>query len=139
MGTGYTLQRLDDLPALLLTFHREFEFQRDARRIVDELTALLEASPGPVFDITDAREMDLNFTDLVMGLQLVTRGVFSNDRPLLKHPNLREIVVVAAHRLTEAAGQALQQVHYGGHQVRIFRTLDEALAYVREKSQPYPD
>src|SRR5690242_2287456 len=130
MGPGYTLQRLDDLPALLLTFHQEFEFQRDARRIVEELTALLEESPGPVVDITDARDMALNFTGLVMGLQLVTRGVFSHDRPLLKHPNLREIVVVATHKLTETAAQALQQVHYGGNQVRIFRDLDEALAYV---------
>jgi hypothetical protein len=125
------------MPALLLTFHREFEFQRDARHIVDELAALLEASPGPVFDITDAREMDLNFTDLVMGLQLITRGVFSNDRPLLKHPNLSGIVVVGTHRLTEAAAQALQQVHYGGHHVHICKDLDEALAYVEEKSQHY--
>jgi hypothetical protein len=138
MEQGYTLEKLPNMPAILLTFQKDFTFQRDARSIVDGLFELLDAAPEPLYDITDARLLDLNFTDLVMGLQLVTRGIFSNDRPILKHPNLKEVVFIATSKLTELAGNALQQVQYGGYRVTVFKTMDEALAYVKEKSGSTP-
>lgn len=134
MGNGYTLERLTDAPAILLTFHKEFNFQNDARQIVDDMFSALDRASEPIYDITDARLLELNFTDLVMGLQLVTRGIFNNDRPVLKHPNLKEIVVVATSKLTALAGNALSQVQYGGYRVKVFNNIEEALAYVKEKA-----
>jgi hypothetical protein len=133
MGQGYTLERLPDVPAILLTFEKDFEFKRDARSIVDGLFTLLDGASEPIYDITDARQLDLNFTDLVMGLQLVTRGIFNNDRPVLKHPNLKEVVFIATSKLTELAGNALQQVQYGGYRVKVFNNMDDALTYVKSK------
>jgi hypothetical protein len=126
---SYTVKKLPGEPILLNVVGKAYDIGRDAPAACQELFDLLEALDAPVFLVVDARELKANFGDVVVGLGATTReGV-----AVLKHPNIREIVLVTTSGLVSMGVKALGQVQYGGLKSSAFETLDEALAYVRDR------
>jgi hypothetical protein len=77
--------------------------------------------------LDDMLQMKLSFSDLVAGLGLATRG----DTDIVHHPNLRGIVIVTTSDVIKFGTTALKQAQYGGKQVSVYTSMDEALAAIR--------
>jgi hypothetical protein len=125
----YTLEKLPDEPILLSVMGEAYDVGRDAPAACQQLFDLLETMDVPVFLVVDARKLTADFGDVVAGLGTATRkGV-----AVLRHPNIQEIVLVTTSGLVSMGAKALGQLQYGGLRSSVFETLDEALAYARDR------
>lgn len=130
----YTVQRLDDLPVILTTINDHFSVQDELESYLSDIAAALDASEEQLFLVSESQEFKVNFSDMVMGLGKGTKGASA----ALSHPKIAEIcAIIPDNRLLRLAVQALGQMQYGGKSVTLYSTLDEALAYVRERSGSY--
>ncbi len=94
----------------------------------ERMLQLLDASGQPLYLIIDLTNVKVSFSDIVMSMATLTKS----SRAVLRHPNLKQIVVVTTFELFSLAAKALKQAQYGGLEAQVFPTLDEALAYVRQ-------
>jgi hypothetical protein len=87
----------------------------------------LDQAPAPVPYILDLTDFQITFSDLVQVLASMV-----NDHPdMYSHRSLKELCVVTHSDVIRLGANALSQAQYGGVRTRVFRTLDEALAYAR--------
>jgi hypothetical protein len=126
---SYTFEKLPGEPILLNVLSETYDIGRDASASTEQLLDLLDTMDVPAFLIIDARGLEMNFGDMVAGLGPATRG----EAAVFRHPNIREIVLVTTSNLGNMAAKALGQLQYGGLNSSAFETLDEALAYVRDR------
>jgi hypothetical protein len=126
---SYTVKKLPGEPILISVMGEAYDIGRDASASAQQLLDLLETLDVPVFLVADMREIRANFGDVVAGLGAATRG----EAAVFRHPNIREVVVVTTSDLLGMAAKALGQLQYGGLRASVFETLDEALAYVRDR------
>jgi hypothetical protein len=128
---NYIITKDPDLPVLCATLLGNFNMQRDVLAYVKSLTAALNSVSEPVFFITDASELSVNFTEMVMGIASVTAGI-KESRAVVQHRNIREMIVIAKDRVVTLGARAMKQAQYGGLMVASFSSLEEAYAYIRQ-------
>jgi hypothetical protein len=126
---SYTLEKLPGEPILLNVLSETYDIGRDASASTEQLLDLLDTMDTPTFLIVDVRKLRLSFGDMVGGLGFLTRG----EAATFRHPNIREVVAVTTSDLLGMGAKALEQMQYGGLRSSVFETLDEALAYVRDR------
>lgn len=126
----YDLKQLPGEPVLISTLLSPFDVENDLRAIGDETRGILENMPGTYYFITDTTQIDhITFGHVVFGLVAVTRGAASF---LLRDDRLKPLFV-ATSTLARLATDSLKQKQYGGLSFKVFRTLDEAIAFAREQ------
>jgi hypothetical protein len=117
-----TVEQLPDEPIILLTFSGVInaETVRDA---FIESAALAEKIEGTVYRITDIRQGEANFRD-VLGVvaQVRSRTPGSSSDPKIKG------VFVGTHPLARLYADFMRQM---GIQTPFFKTLEEALDYIQ--------
>ncbi len=123
-----TVEKLPDEPIVIVNFLNPFDVNTDISELYGKLRQEFEASPVPVWDITVALDLKLNFGEIVNGLALLTKGNFS----ILTHPNAAGYVVVADSQLIKLSAAALGQQQYGGISVQVVETIEEAHQIVRQ-------
>jgi hypothetical protein len=126
---SYTVEKLPGEPILISVMGEAYDIGRDVSASAQQLLDLLETMDVPVFLVADMREIRANFGDVVAGLGAATRG----EAAVFRHPNIREVVVVTTSDLLGMGAKALGQLQYGGLRASVFESLDEALAYVRDR------
>src|SRR5574340_314163 len=108
---GYTLQRLENEPIIILTFHKTFDMSRDFVVSTEELTGVLEAAGEPVFLVVDATDAPaLNVQDVMVSASHLTRS----KTPLLHHRYMREMVYVSQNKAFALAAKGLSAPIFGG-------------------------
>src|SRR3990172_1005371 len=128
---NYTIERNPEMPVLIAKLTEIFSMQHDVKPYIEALEKALSESTEPVFFITDATDLSVSFTDLVMGMATVTIGV-REARAVVQHPNIREMIVISANKLVTLGTKAMKQSQYGGISVTAFDTEEQALAYIRQ-------
>jgi hypothetical protein len=88
----------------------------------------LDSLDEPVYFINDTSAVDFDLATVIEGSNLVARG----ENPIFHHPNIRSVIYVTQSDLGALAAKGMDSNAFGNVDVKIFRTLDEALAYVRE-------
>lgn len=124
----FAARLLPDEPILIVTLDRTLDVQAEFQQVVAIVRALLDASPEPVFCITEvSEEMRPDPLDLTAGANVLARG----EAPLFRHPMIRQLIVVTTDLLLRTAVRGFNSEVFGYLDIKLFETLDEALAYCR--------
>ena len=114
-------------PILIQTLDKEFNFGTDGKPLLEKTMATLDAQSEPIFYIADMTEVDFSLDDVIGASNLVTRQV-----AMFRHPKMREGIIITESFLMNLAAKGLNSPIFGDIKVKVFKTVDEALAYVRE-------
>lgn len=124
---SYTIEKLPDEPIVIQTI-RSDDTVVEAPDSIDTMSELLEAQGEPVFLIYDVSGATFTLDDILAGSNQASRS----EKPILKHPKIREIIVVSASELIKLAAKGLSAPIFGHVAIRVFETLEGALAYCRQ-------
>ncbi|MFN8374983.1 MAG: hypothetical protein U0694_19170 [Anaerolineae bacterium] len=123
---AYKLERYQDLPVVVCVLGAQFDPKRDIGEVIKDLKKNFDEADQPIFYINDMTDVKWGFSDVVLGM-----GAAASAGGVMRHKNLREIIVISKSELVRFGVGALGQAQYGGLRARIANTLDEALNYVR--------
>ena len=120
------LTRLPDEPIVIVEICPTLDPQREVYEIADTIAEMFAGEEGPIYRINDFTNMELPFSGLVMGLGLEAQG-----RPgSLSDPRIKPIFV-GTSKMVGLGAKSARQEHYGGLEILLFATLDDALAHIR--------
>ena len=129
MATNYSTERLPDEPIIVHTILPDYRMGKDARPAIQEMAEIAnEIDEKPVYIIIVTHSISLNFSDLVQGLAMATRG----ETAIFTDPNVC-LRLVGSGRLVELGVRAFEQRQYGGLDVRLYPTLGDALEGVHQE------
>ena len=123
-----TVEKLPDEPIVIVNFLNPFDVNVDISELYSKLLQEFEGAPVPLWDITVALDVKVDFGEIVKGLALLTKGDFA----ILAHPNAAGYIVVADNQLIKLSAAALGQVQYGSISVQVVGTIEEAHQIVRQ-------
>jgi len=123
---SFEIQQLKDEPIVVITCHNPFDFTGDIAAANRQVAALLE-NGETITRIIDFTEIEMTFANLVESLATKTR----EEPGSLRDPRVRT-VLVGTHELVVMKAQSLRQEQYGGLDVPLFESLDEAIAHCRQ-------
>jgi hypothetical protein len=136
---GYHVELLSDEPILLLICTKEYSLVDDWPKVDQQCRALMDNANEPLYLITDLTEASLSLDDLVLGTNVGARGhnIGTMDQagevPAFKHPNLQGLIFVTSKKLVKLALKGMDSLVFGNIQAAVFETLEEALAYTRDR------
>jgi hypothetical protein len=128
---AYKLELLADLPVLLLEFGDDSAFEDlPMEKALDEVYDALETAQSPLYHIVDTRNLKMTFNDIITSIQIGVKG----GKATLKHPNLRQLIVISQSKAVAMATKGLNSVTFGNINTLVFESLEEALSYVRSQA-----
>ncbi len=122
----FTLQKLPDEPIILYTLVN-YNYEEDGLISTQIAQQLLDEQTGPVFLIADMREAHPGFDDMIKAVNISARQF-----NLFRHPNVCETLIVTRESLIALAAKGLDSAVFGKVKLRVFGTLDEAIAYTHD-------
>ena len=125
-----TVEKLPHEPIILIQQPEGSNVVRDAREMIPDIMALLDAQPAPCFLVIDVSLTPMRVDQISSAADLSAR---SGPKDLLHHANLREVVFVTPSRLAHFAFNVLGTTAYNKVAMRVVETQDEALAYCRSQ------
>lgn len=130
---SYKIEKISDEPVVICTLEKSFNLGRDTAAYAKELQELLDAQPGSVYLITDARQLQVSFGDLIQGLTVVARG----ELAVVRHPKILTLVTVGRSALLDLGSSALKQAQYGSLNipVQVFTRMEDAWAYIQKDKE----
>jgi hypothetical protein len=123
---SYKLELHPELPAVICLLGTDFEPRHDIGDIIKDLKKHFDNAQQPIFYVNDMSEVKWGFSDVVLGM-----GAAAAAGGVMRHPNLREIIVISRSELVRLGVGALGQSQYGGLRARIVSNLDEGLNYIK--------
>lgn len=124
----YTIEKLPDEPIIIQTIRSDSSVA-EVPDSMGSMRQLLEAGETPLFVIYDVSQASFGLQDILSGSNEASRS----ERPLLKHPNIRETLVVSTSDLVKMAARGMNSPIFGNIALKVFDTLEEALAYCRQQ------
>lgn len=118
------VEQYPELPVIVATVTGKMTIE-DARTIFSESAAIMDTMSGPVFRITDVRQMDTDFTEVTAMLKEASHG----QPGTTSDPRL-QVVMVGGHALTRFYADAMRQSQFGGVAVPVFQHIEDALTYI---------
>lgn len=129
--TGFTVEKLENFPALLATWLPDFEFGKHAQNYSVSVQNALNEQTDPVFYIMDMTPNDkMSFQELIEGSSMAARG----SNPNFHHPMVQGVLLVTKNIATQAAAKGLKSDTFGNVNAHVFTSLDDALAFVQKNS-----
>ncbi len=126
----YTIEKLPDEPIIIQTIRSDSSVA-EVPDSMSTMRELLEAESTPLFVIYDVSQASFGLQDILSGSNEASRS----EKPLLKHPNIRETLVVSTSDLVRMAARGMNSPIFGNVALRVFDTLEEALAYCRQQTE----
>jgi hypothetical protein len=126
--------RIDWLPGepiILGKMNPDYNVRKDTPAASKRLLKMLDSTDQPVAYVLDLSEVSMSFGEMVGAMGVLTRG----DLAAFSHPRLTEIVIISSDPLIRIGASALGQTQYGRRRAAVMRSLEDALRYVRRKSQ----
>ncbi len=99
---SYTIEKLPGEPIVVQTI-RSDESVAEVPDSMGTMSELLEAQSEPVFLIYDVSNASFTLDDILAGSNQASRS----EKPLLKHPKVRETIVVSTSELIKLAVKGL--------------------------------
>jgi len=125
---GYTINRhpLDE-SIVVGTYYEPFDPIIDSAGAGQYLLDVLNASPEPLYYISDMREVTLSFYDLVIGLETA----YKTPGSAFAHPNLRTFAIGTDTLIGIGVKVVNEQTaKFGEINVKFYRNIDEALTEI---------
>ncbi|GAB4554793.1 MAG: hypothetical protein OHK0023_25350 [Anaerolineae bacterium] len=127
MSFTYRVEQLADEPIVIDWIGAAYAMAEHSEPNSDAIRAILEAAEQPLFFIFELSEANFSLDDIMAG---ASRGAHSTQG-LLRHPKMRQMVVVTQSRLLKLAAIGMKSVTFGRLNVKVCSSLDEALTYCR--------
>lgn len=117
-----------DRHLLISIYTNPLDPYHDVQGVVDAVNAHYSPTGPMLYIISDVTELTINFSDLVVGLANATTRA---DRWHVGAPN-STTSIVGSGEMVALGASSVSQDQYGGAEVLMFATLDEAIAAVDE-------
>jgi len=118
------VEQLEGEAIIVCRYPETLESDQEIRGALVAENDIAQAMPDPaIWVIHDTSRLKINFGRLAT---LTTEGPEGFDDPRLR------VAAVSGNQLIKFAAKAASQAQYGGWQVSIFETYEEALAHARE-------
>ena len=127
--TAYNVEKLPDLPVIVVTVLEDWDSGRDAPLALDSVTAFLDETEEPLYycsDLTQSPRWGLS--DVISVANLAARG-----RNIAKHPKLKGVIAITTDRMIDLAARGMNSEVFGHLSITVFPTLDEALESLRSE------
>jgi hypothetical protein len=131
---NYRLIKLPGEQIIIGKFAPEYTIEHDMKQSTADFFKMLDDCSGPIYYVMDISQLPLNFGQMVAAMAALTRG----ELAAFTHPKLLELCVVTHSSMIKLGASALAQVQYGKVNARVFGSVDEAVAYLREKASTDP-
>ena len=129
---SFSLERRGNQRIIVGVVGQDFDLRTEAEPYLHQVRDMLDQMDGPTVYISDLREMELNLGDLTVLMSTVTRG----DMAVLKHPNLRDIILVASNNMIKLGVNALGQSQYGRLHASVAESVEAALEQAENDLAP---
>ena len=126
----FDVKKHPDLPAVIGQWYEGFKFVKDGADYAVAANALLDEQTEPVFYIIDMSDLQ---TITIDGVTEVANSGANNLKSSYRHPMNREMILISQANIVKLAVKGASTATFGNLKVKLFETLDEALAYI-EKS-----
>ena len=128
---GYSIQKLPDEPIIIAQLSRSitFEDRPSDPESAHQTQELLDAQEEPFFYIFDMSEVELDIKNMILA---ANRGA-GQEGTSLRHPMIKELLVVTSSKLINLAAKGLNSDIFGRVPTSVFETVDDALVYARER------
>lgn len=123
------VQKLPGEPILVLTLPQGYVLGAQTPETMNRIKGQLDQFDTPIYFIVDQRAVHLDLQGLIETMNLLSRG----DDALLKHPKIREVLLVQTDELGRMAAEGLSDDIFGSFKIDIFNTPEDALTYARSK------
>ena len=128
---NYSIERLPDEPIIVGIFHDTFNLKEDVDPYIGEVQALFDELGEGFFYVNDTRNLHVRlFQDLLVAVNKATRGLGA----VLRHPGLKEYILVTTDTLIRLSAQGLRAEVFGGIPATVFETMEEALEYAHSRA-----
>lgn len=127
MTYTYRIEKLQGEPIVVTRLGADYSMATHTEEINPRIMQLMDDSPEGLFLIFDVTEASFSLDDVIAGASQSTRST----KPLLRHPNMRQMVVISRSSLVRLAAKGLSAPIFGKVNVKVCDTLDEALAHCR--------
>jgi hypothetical protein len=127
---SFTIQTYPEVPAILLTLLHDYDLRTDFPKSYAKVSQLLQSASRPLYYITDLTDAKIDLDMLMQGAgktSLESGGTFH-------HPMVKEVLLVSPNDVVHFAAEGLRDDVYGNVRVRVFYSVDEALAYARSQA-----
>jgi hypothetical protein len=123
---AYTVQRIPNEPIIVLKVMNPFNPAKEVPEQNAEIAKLSQGVTPPVYLISDLSELKISFSDLVVSLAEVKR----DEESAFNNKNLVTLTV-GSNEMVRLSVEAAKQKQYGGVNIQIFGSVDEAIAHAR--------
>lgn len=128
---NYSIERLLEEPIIIGIFHNTFSLKEDVDSYIGEVQALFDELGAGFFYVNDTRDLQVKiFQDLLVAVNKATRGLGS----VLRHPGLKEYILITTDTLIQLSAQGLRSGIFGGIPVTVFESMEEALEYAHSRA-----
>ncbi|MDX2162984.1 MAG: hypothetical protein SF162_16835 [bacterium] len=127
------IHRLPDEKIIITDVTNPLNVDTGMGTIFQDTHALRESIGAHAVIIYNTTALDVNFGDLMLSMAEHAKGVPGS----VTDPHLTPLIVTTDDLLATAVG-AMKQPRYGAIEVRVFPTLDQALAAAREIARTLP-
>src|SRR5574340_790677 len=94
---AYCILPLVNEPIFIVTFHHDFDFATELRRLAVDLRTYLDPLPGDALLIAEVQSLAMRFDDVSQKANLVRQ----RDASLFYHPKVRGIAIVSSSMLIQ--------------------------------------
>jgi hypothetical protein len=127
--SAYSVTLVPNMPVLHIKINDDYSVGDDMVPSFTAAKELLDTLDEPVYYLNEIGDIGVSFSDLVQLMGNATKGQLD----ILKHPMIKEIIVVSQHTLLQLGGRALAQKQYGRLTANIFGSVEEAWKYINQE------
>ena len=125
----FTLEKRNDVNVVIATFDAEFQGEDQIKAYAKDSRELYDGLDSPVYLIIDCTDLNFSFNDV---MTMIKDGVLG-EHTIVNHPMNKGISLITDKRFYQMAAKGLNTASFGNLQIEIFKTVDEAIAWVREQ------
>ncbi len=128
---GYSIEKLQGEPIIIsqLTGSITFDDRAPDPESTRQTQELMDGQEEPFYYIFDMGDMKLDLNNLIAA---ANRGA-GNEGLTLRHPMIKEVLVVTQSKLINLAAKGLNSTAFGNVPTSVFGTVEEALEYARAR------
>ena len=120
-----TIEKLPDEPIIVATIIGHFDVGM-AREIFQKSADLAQGMVGHYYRVTDARQMDIGFGEMMRVIEEASRGEPGSTRD-----HSVSVVLVGTNDMLKLFSDMMKLRQYGATATPIFKSMEEALSHIR--------
>lgn len=126
---SFKFERVPNEPIVIGTLSNPYDPAPDVEGISMALIQVLNETSETIYYVADMSDLNVSFSDLTMGLA----QAFRTPGSPYANPRLKTLPVGSAGMIKFGVEAASQQSNYGKQQIKLYASVDEALAIARSE------